>query len=458
MATKPELRNGKYFRVRWRLGGSRGAPFETVRFVIPEGGTTAGAYRLAMAAKAWIEAREHRCTKDEVYAAILGQAEAAKGVPTLREFCKAWIEDRRPVNPDQPGMDDLQPDTLDDYEQILRVRILPRLGHISLIDIDEAAIKDWVKWLKAQRVRKSKANPKGHPISASSVNRAHGLLHQVLAAAVPKWIAQNPAARPPGTRKNRVGLPKVTPFEGMYLELWERDLIQSHCDERIADLWFVLVRTGLRLGEILVLRPQDVTLTGDDPVIRVRRALKDDGRIGVPKSAKSVRDVTISTEVAQVLARLCKGRRPRDLIFPSPRGKVWNKNNLYRRHWLPAVAEAMRCPKHPPPAPEKPRSGPTRKLRPDEVSDCACPGVLRRRPRLHDGRHTHASDCIKDKWQPIEVQHRLGHASVITTQTIYFHLWQNRGDRDRLDRMEGRKHRRPTVERHRTLMLADEAA
>src|SRR5690606_25245957 len=177
------------------------------------------------------------------------------------------------------------------------------------------------------------------------------------------------------------------------------------CDPLIADMWYVLVNTGLRLGELLVLRPMDVTVDGDEPEIRVTRGLKKNDKIGYPKSAKSRRVVPVSTDVAEVLRARCEGKRPRDLLFPCPgpkktRGaeRTWRENNLNRRHWQPAVAAAMRCDKHPPPPPPKPKSGPTRKLRPDEVSTCTCPGVLRRRPRMYDGRHTHASDLIRAGW------------------------------------------------------------
>ncbi|GAA4439781.1 tyrosine-type recombinase/integrase [Phytohabitans houttuyneae] len=467
MASKPELR-GDAYRVRWRLGGAAGAPFEQAKFVLPEGATTKSpaakaAYELAVAAKALAEAHGHRITGDEVTSRVLGLHQQPRVEPTLRKFAAEWAKDRA-------ELEDIQPDTLTEYVRTLEVRVLPKLGHLYLSEIDEPAIKDWLKWLKVQRVRRSKKNPQGEVISPNSVRRAHTILHQVLAAAVPAWLERNPAARPAGSRKTRVGLPKVTPFEGMYLEPWEVDLIHSRCSPAIADIWFVLVRTGLRLGELLVLRPQDVTLTGANPVIRVRRALKAGGmrkdgkpQIGPPKSEKSRRDVTISSEVVKVLERRCAGKRPRDLLFPTPYASspvdgVWQERNLFRQQWLPAVAEAMRCPDHPPPTPAKPRRGCTRKLRPDEVSDCACPGVLRRRPRLHDGRHTHASDCIRANWQPIEVQHRLGHASYSTTVNIYFHLWQNQGDRDRLDRMERRGGRRLSVARQRALAVDDEAA
>nr|WP_281583258.1 tyrosine-type recombinase/integrase [Verrucosispora sp. WMMC514] len=239
----------------------------------------------------------------------------------------------------------------------------------------------------------------------------------------------------------------------MFLTPGEVERIHAHCDRQIADMWLVLVRTGLRLGELLVLRVQDVTVEGDEPEVRVRRALKHGGRIGLPKSATSIRAVTVDSEVAVLLARRCKGKGPRELVFPCPGKKsgerTWRENNLYRRHWLPSIAAAMRCEQHPPPEPPKPARGPRRKLRPDEVSTCGCPGVLRRRPRLHDGRHTHATDLIRAGWELHDVQKRLGHASPLTTLTIYGHAWDG-PKRAQLDELAERRRQR--------LMADDEAA
>lgn len=429
-------KRGSSYRVTWRLGGSRDGARQSVSFTAPK---PEAALELARRAKKLAEAHEHRITRAEVAKAILGDDNAPPdGAITLAQWVKMWAKSREPANPDMPGFDEIQPDTLAGYVQVLNLRVLPYLGHKYLHEIDEDALKEWVKTLKATRVRRTKANPGGHPISAATVRRAHAVLHLVLGAAVPQFIPRNPAARPAGVRKTRIGLPKVAPFEGMYLTPSEVNRIHACCSPQIKDLWFVLVNTGLRLGEALVLRVQDVTVEGDEPEIRVVRALKHGGHIGPPKSAKSRRVVTVSTEVAKVLAERCKGRRPRDLIFPCP-GKrrkgvepTWCENNLYRQYWMPAVAEAMRCEEHPPPPPPKPSRGPTRKLRPDEVSTCGCPGVLRRRPRLHDARHTHASELIRAGWTLHEVQERLGHASPLTTLTIYAHAWRGK-HRARLD-------------------------
>lgn len=441
-------RRGNSYRLAWRLGGSRDGGRQSASFT---SSSPARAKKLAEDAKTLVVARQHRITREELLRAILGEDKATPiGALTLVQWVKLWAKDREPVNPDRPGMDDIQPDTLAGYVYVLNLRILPYLGHKFLHEIDEETVKDWIKALKATRVRRTKANSAGRPISAQSVRSAHGILHMVLGAAVPKHIVRNPCARPAnsGARKSRNGLPKAPPFEGMALTPPERTRIWKCCDEQIKDLWLLLTNTGLRLGEALVLRPCDVTVTGDEPEIRVTRALKKGQRIGWPKSEKSRRVVGTSTEVAEMLARRCKGKRPNDLIFSSPgRGKrgekrrdqgLWRENNLNRRHWAPAVAAAMRCEEHPPPEPPKPKSGPRRKLRPDEVSTCGCPHLLRRRPRMYDGRHSHATDLIRNGWELHDVQERLGHASPLTTLTIYTHAWKSHGNRARLDAMAKR--------------------
>lgn len=419
---------GDSFRVAWRLGGKRDGEPQSVTFRPVPGATKADAKKLALAAKTLAESRLHAITRPEVYRAINGTTGSVPaGMPTFAEWAKQWIADRSRTN-------EVQPDTLATYERILRTRILPHLGHLHLTEISQDTIRDWVAWAVAQRTRPRGDNP-GRPLSAKTVRRAHAVLHQVLGAAAPRWLPANPAARPVGARKNATGLPRVMSFEGMFLEPSEVQRILAHCSPAIHDLAYVAVRTGLRLGEVLVLRVEDVILTGKRPRIVVRRALKADGSIGDPKSEKSSRDVTISSELVKVLQPRVSGKRRTDLIFPAPKGGVWCPNNLRQRHWLTAVAEAQRCAEHPPAQPEKPTRGPRRKLRLDEVSTCTCPGRLTRSPRIHDLRHTHVSTLVELGWTPKRVQLRVGHASYQITMDVYGHLWEH-GDDDRLDAME----------------------
>lgn len=433
---------GAGWRLHWRLGGKRGGAPQSLTFVPPDGDPPEFTYQQVVAGKQLAEARGHAITREQLRRALWGDSSAAPvGVPTFGEWVQMWEVDRRKTG-------DIQPDTLDRYVSILHQRAMPMLANMYLTEITQDTIRDWVAFVREkQRAHKTRQNPNGRPLSPQTVRRAHAILHQCLSQATPRYLAANPAARTGGSSRHSVGLPKLTLHDAVFLEPREIDLILSHCSDRIHDLAYTLVRTGLRLGEALVLRREDVMLTGRKPHIQVRRALKNDGSIGPPKTAKSRRDVTISPEVVELLSRRTSGRRGDALLFPAPmagkvRGKgrepareVWNSNNLRQRHWLPAVAAAQRCAEHPPAAPEKPARGPARALRIDEVSTCACPGTLVRTPRMHDLRHTHVSLLVEAGWLPKRVQLRVGHASFKITMDVYGHLW-DLGDDDRLSAME----------------------
>lgn len=402
------------WRVEWRRGGRAGSR-ESCTF--PTGQQAEGARRL-------VEARHHNITDAEVYAAVLGLELDGRDryTPTVAEWAVTWLASRRRIG-------EVQADTVDGHQSIVTRRILPRLGPMPLNLITPDVVRDWVEWLVEQPSRR------GGTLDADTVRRAHGVLHSLLGAAVPKWLASNPAAKPPGRGRRGDGLPRATPHEPTFLTSAEVELILQHAHPAIAGLVFVAVRTGLRLGELLALRVLDVNLTPDRRVIQVRRAMKRGGGFGPPKSRRSRRDVWISEAVASRLEPLVCDRPGEALVFTAPRGGAWNPANLTDRYWLPSLAAAQRCPEHPPPLPPKPKTGPRRALRPGEVSTCDCPTRLRRRPRFHDLRHTHASLCAEAGWPMLRVSRRLGHESIQITADLYGSLWDGEST-ERLDGLE----------------------
>lgn len=402
------------WRVYWRLGG-RGGPKQS---------TTWSSRKRAEAANMLATSRNHNITAAEVYRAIAGATDqSAADVPTLAQWAQTWLADRRRIG-------DIQPDTIGQYEWVIGRHILQRFGHLPLTLITRETVGDWVAWLRTQPSRRSSGL-----LGTRSVRYAHMVLHSLLAAAVGRHIAANPAAKEEGTGRRNKALPQLIDVrEPIFLTPQEMFIIITNCRPAIRDIVYVALRTGLRLGELLVLRAEDVSLTGRK-VIRVRRALKKGGAVGPPKSRRSRRDVTISDEVAEVLDRLIKARRRDDLIFTSPTGRRWVPSNLRYQHWVPTLAAAMRCPEHLPPLPPRLGKGPRRGWRASEISTCDCPTRLHRTPRLHDLRHTHASILIEDGWGVTRVSRRLGHESVKTTIDIYGHLWPG-GDDDRLRSME----------------------
>lgn len=401
------------WRVEWRRGGRTGSR-ESCTFPTQ---------RLAESAARLIEARQHKITDVEVYAAVAGiqPGGAADLPPTVTELAERWITRVQDAGGNQP-------DTIADKRRILKRHILPHLGDLPVTSeaLGDDTIVGWVKWMR------SRPSARGGTLDADTIRRAHEVLRSLLGSAVPRWLATNPAAR---LATRGIELPKSTVHEPLFLLPAELARIEACCDEWIADMVYVDARTGLRLGELLTLQVEHVVVSGNRKRIMVRRALKRDGTIGAPKSRRSRRDVSISSEVADRLAPRVKGRASTALVFTAPGGGMWHPSNLRQRHWLPALAEAQRCPEHPPLEPPKPARGPRRKLRADEVSTCECPGRLHRVPRWHDLRHTHVGLCAEAGWELIRVSRRVGHDKIDTTMNIYGHLWDLESD-DRLDAVE----------------------
>ncbi|MGX6605579.1 tyrosine-type recombinase/integrase [Micromonosporaceae bacterium Da 78-11] len=426
---KLEVR-GNSIRVQWRLGGARTGAWQSCTF---SGDDPELVAELADAAKTLVETRRHNMTRSEVYDAILGKPEDVAGpiVPTFRQWVDMYIADRERLR-------DIQPDVLKGYRVILMSRAVPFLGSLRLTDITPEVIRDWVAWLSSSRITIGSKNRRtgNRLISGTTVRRVHAIAHTCLSSAVPKWIAVNPAAKPAGASKHSSGLPRKSNFKGMFLKVDEVNLIIDKCKPSIRDLVIVKYRSGLRLGEIIPLRVRNVVFNNKGAAtIMVKDGLKNDGTVGDPKSESGDRPVTMDATGSRILAERVRGKKLDDLVFPSPRGGMWDEHNFRDRHWWPAVAEAMRCSEHPPPAPPKPARGPVRKLRNDEVSTCPCPGRLHKRPRPHDLRHSHASTLIDLGWHARKIQGRLGHSSWTVTMQVYGHL-MNTGSSEELESLD----------------------
>jgi integrase len=224
---------------------------------------------------------------------------------------------------------------------------------------------------------------------------------------------------------------------------------------QVMDLIRAALGTGLRLGELLGLRVQDVDLDAKTPLIRVEQSLKRDGTFGAPKSEKSERSVTISRSLVEMLRRRIEGKRPGDLVFPAPEGGSWNANNLRNRYWRTAIAAAGRCAEHPPAPVKCGRGGKQEKIDPLSVSTCACKTRLHQKPRIHDTRHSHVGWLIDAGWDLYAIQQRIGHESIKTTFDVYGHRLSH-GDTAKLDALDKMLDRRRTRKRVRQTPPVDQ--
>lgn len=385
MASTPTRRTADGpWQVKWRPSAT--ASWQTCSFVAEDH---------AWQAKRIAEDHNHRITREEVYRVVLKLPEAAPKVEglTFAEWADLWLKRKN----------DVDSGTLAGYEGMIRHRMIKFFGPMALRSIDEDTIADWVAQLTGK-------------ISETTIAHHHALLHQMLGDAVPKHLERNPAARSTGRRGK--GLPKPEePFEAVYLSKADAELILQVCPDAIRDLVRTKLGTGMRLGELIALRVQDVNLDGEHPTITVVKALKRGGRIGAPKSRNSKRTITISRNLAEILRPRLIGRAADALVFPSPMGSMWSESNLNGRYWKRAVAGASYCAEHPP-AKKISKRG-TELHDPYARSLCACTGRLQSEPRLHDLRHTHAGWCLDKGWDLHKLQLRLGHESIKTTVDRY---------------------------------------
>jgi integrase len=154
-------------------------------------------------------------------------------------------------------------------------------------------------------------------------------------------------------------------------------------DEPVRMLILCAVLTGMRRGELLGLRWEDVDLEGHR--IFVRSALWR-GKFVTPKSRRSRRTIDLAPTLRATLARL-SSRFQGGLVFCNADGSPIDPDNFARRDWA-------------------------RVLRRAEL----------RRIRFHDLRHTYASLLIAQGAHPKYIQAQLGHASIQTTLDRYGHL------------------------------------
>jgi integrase len=310
----------------------------------------------------------------------------------------------------------LAPRTRESYRMVFDLHLFPFFGDTPLRDVttqqlldyrasrlDEAAHLQEIRDAEIERRRARKPGVRirlPRPLSPTTINYHVTILGEVLGAAVRAGrIPKNPAQ---GIRKLPTGRNREDHMQ--VLDPAEvRRFLEAATDE-LQPLFTTAVMTGLRLGELLALRWEDVDLDG--AVLTVRRSLgrlrTDDGYQLLdtqPKSKKS-RRVELSSDVVRIL-RTMPSRFGGGRVFQR-RGKPYDPADLVGRDFRRTLRKA---------------------------------GL--RRIRFHDLRHTYASLLIASGAHPKFIQAQLGHSSITTTLNTYGHLLPKefRGETDRLSRL-----------------------
>ena len=280
---------------------------------------------------------------------------------TMKEFAAKWDEDYVTV---QIRLGRMKESSAESCRSRSRLHIVPFFGQLRLDEIMLPHVREFMKALLAKE------------LSPKTVLNAMVVLKEMFKHAV-QWgyLDANPAQYAERPRAEDQEMQILTPPE-------IRRLLDA-ADEPVRTLLLCAVLTGMRRGELLGLRWEDIDL--ESHRIFVRRALWR-GKFVTPKSRRSRRTIDLAPTLRAALAKF-PSRFQGGLVFCSPDGEPINPDTFAQRDWARALRRA-------------------------EL----------RRIRFHDLRHTYASLLIAQGAHPKYIQTQLGHASIQTTLDRYGHL------------------------------------
>lgn len=299
---------------------------------------------------------------------------------TVRQFLEDWLDDY------VQGHTKLT--THDNYKCIIERHIVPALGGLSLDQLEPIHIQK----LYSGKRRGGRADGKDGGLSVRTIRCIHGILREALGYAVDLKLLQfNPAlnTKPPRQERKK-------------LEVWNASdvsrFLDKAADNRFCALFVVALYTGLRRGELLALKWEDVDL--ENRIISVNKTLvktSEGLKVQTPKTETSVRKVTLPKTVVDTLRshrrrqageKLAAGSSYQDsgLVFCSYIGTPLNPENLVKRFFYPVVEKA------------------------------GLPKIT-----FHGLRHTHATLLLENKQSANAVADRLGHSNPGFTLRTYGH-------------------------------------
>lgn len=300
------------------------------------------------------------------------------GKLTTGEYLTAWLADS--------VRDTVRQRTYERYESLVRVHIVPTLGRVKL------------KSLTPAHVRGLYRDKLDAGLAPRTVLHIHRTLSKALKQAVDDGLIPRNAAgsvKPPSPRRE-----EIQPLSREQV----RTFLSAVSGDRLEALYVVAITAGLRRGELLGLKWEDLDL--DAGTLQVRRTLSEtgDGRVfEAPKSGKgrsirlTKRAITAlrSHRKLQLEERIARAGlwTENGLVFASETGTAIQGRNMYRAF----------------------------KIR---LGRAGLPSTV----RFHDLRHTCATLLLQQGVHAKYVQELLGHADISLTLNVYSHVLPDMGD------------------------------
>jgi integrase len=299
--------------------------------------------------------------------------------PTVSTFLEDWFA---------TNSDEWRPSTRRGYRGSIDRFLKPAFGPLRLEQLSPAIVQRWLVQHKTEHGARRR------------IALAHACLRSALSEAQRLQLVMINAA-------TLVKVPKPTAKPIAPLDVEQgRTFLEAAGRHRLEALFSVALACGLRLGESLGLKWEDVDLESGE--LRVRQQLQRDGKrlvLAELKTAKSRRTLALPKVCVDALKR----HRTRQLEERLKAGAAWVETGLVfttygKRGERRRVGAAL---------------DPRNVLRAlgDVLEAAKLPHV-----RFHDLRHSAASLLIAEGVELVEVSMLLGHSELRVTADLYTHL------------------------------------
>jgi integrase len=294
---------------------------------------------------------------------------------TFREFKDIWVR--------KYAQGQVRPSTMVLYQGFFQNHLIPLCGNT---EISKISVED-IQELKSTKLAAG--------LSPQTVKHMLRLMRQMLEHAVDwEYIRSNPA--------KKVKDPTIPRKEMDYLTPEEIRLFFEHVPQKWYAFFLIATTTGLRIGELVAMKWNNLDWTQGQYFVREILARKRGGYeagFANPKTAGSAASVDLTPLCLDALREHRKRQaeekleaggsyQDNDLIFTTSKRTPLNDRNVVQRVFEPALREA---------------------------------GL--RHIRFHDLRHTCASLLIDQKESPKYIQKQMRHASIQITFDRYGHLF-----------------------------------
>ncbi len=293
---------------------------------------------------------------------------------TLEQFLLDWLENSQKQS--------VRPRTYERYREIVQLHINPVLGHQKL------------QKLSAQHVQAFYTKKVNSGLSPSTVEVFHCVLHKALDTAV-KW------GLVPRNVCDLVSPPHRERFEIKPLDADQAQaLLAAARGHRLESLFILAIATGMRRGELLALKWQDINFAnGTLQIRRILTRFPDKGYVEAePKTQKSRRNIVIASFALEALRK----HRTRQLEAKLKAGANWQEHDYV---FCTSVGTHLN--------PSKDVLDELKKL----LRQAGLPDI-----RFHDLRHSAATLLLSEEVHPKVVQEMLGHSTISMTMDIYSHV------------------------------------